>query len=689
MTNPPTLTIHTLNIDPDEEDHYSSSSSPSDEEESFSESESGSGLSEEEDEDEEGGQAVGQGAEGKGKGKEKERSGSVDGDFDRLIQGIRSQTSTGTTLIKDWDMSFVAQQEAEFKDDLREASGVGRKRRKDSLFTRPPRSLHSPSPDPPHSCASFTPADPTLQKGRTTGPTLSHQVKSLIGEANQAYIDSNLPLTIDLMTEVIRIEPRASAAWSVLAQCYDDLSDSHTALKLRVMAAHLRNDAEEWERLGRKSREMGLVQQALYCFGKMTQVDPENMEYLWDRAVFAKEVGEGRVARSCFLGILKRYPNDLVVLREVHPILVECGELGVCAQLLQQAFEFHLRGRSDEGGGGENNPNRLTILDVLLLADLYNALGAYEKAVDVIRKGVRWLQGREDQRYWDLCEDDREYDLPGTIRDANGNTLVAPPSGEDVSATIPPPGSGSGSGSLGPGVGPGGIGGIGVGGGPNAALGGGAPQTPLPLPGRPGAGMQPGYYPLDTNARHRLAVARIKMGDVDEGKVCALLVRLCLSAHCHSFLSLFPSLPLRSLSAHASLTPSTPPTRSPNPPTPALFAHSAYSLTPPTRSLPLLSLRSLSPHASLAQRHASIILSEDVLDYAVLFSEIADAYFEREMWAEARPIYELLGGDPATSSIYVLLQTAACMRNLEQLKEAAEVYEHSAYPCFFAFCFAL
>ena len=38
---------------------------------------------------------------------------------------------------------------------------------------------------------------------------------------------------------------------------------------------------------------------------------------------------------------------------------------------------------------------------------------------------------------------------------------------------------------------------------------------------------------------------------------------------------------------------------------------------------------------------------EDALDYAVLFSEIADAYFEREIWAEAKPIYELLGGDPA------------------------------------------
>jgi hypothetical protein len=42
--------------------------------------------------------------------------------------------------------------------------------------------------------------------------------------------------------------------------------------------------------------------------------------------------------------------------------------------------------------------------------------------------------------------------------------------------------------------------------------------------------------------------------------------------------------------------------------------------------------------------HVNAVLAEDILHYAVLFSEIA--YFEREMYAEAKPIYELLGADP-------------------------------------------
>ena len=46
------------------------------------------------------------------------------------------------------------------------------------------------------------------QKGRTTGPVLSQQVRSLIGDGNQAYVDSNLPEAIRIMQEVISIEPR-------------------------------------------------------------------------------------------------------------------------------------------------------------------------------------------------------------------------------------------------------------------------------------------------------------------------------------------------------------------------------------------------------------------------------------------------------------------------------------------------
>ncbi|KAF9269641.1 TPR-like protein [Marasmius fiardii PR-910] len=422
----------------------------------------------------------------------------IEGDFDRLVRDIRERNEN--SLSRDWDIT-IEDQEDTFRDDLRAASGIGRRKgRKKGTRTR------------------------------TTGPALSQQVKSLLGEGNQAFVDGDSQKAIKIMQEVIRIEPRAAGAWTVLAQCYEEMGQPDRALQLRIMAAHLKLDPEEWTWLARQSRDLGFHQQALYCYRKVYELDPSNVEALWDRAVLAKEIGELRTARHSFLAILKRIPHDLTVLSELRPILIDLGDFNTCASLFQEAFEQYQKQAPTGLAGGQAEGGGFGLLNILVLADLYNTLQEYEKAAAAIRVGCRWLQGRWEQKYWDLIEDDREYDTD----------------------EMPPRTSQSGD-----------------------------------------EASQAGRYPLDVNARHRLALARIKMGDTEEGA-----------------------------------------------------------------------------------RHANVVLSEEVLDYAPLFVEIADAYFEREMYAEAKPVYEVLGTDPNTTSVHILTQTAACLRALGELKDAAEIYEH-------------
>ncbi|KAJ7912852.1 TPR-like protein [Mycena leptocephala] len=415
----------------------------------------------------------------------------IEGDFDRLINNIRVNEATSSGLLsKDWDFN-VQDQDAQFKDDLRLASGVGKQ--------------------------------PKKQGPRTVGPSLSFEVRSLLGDANQS--------AIRIMLEVIRIEPRAASAWSVLAQCHEDMKQDQQALQLRIMAAHLRHDADEWDRLARQSKDLGFNHQALYCWGKLSSLDPANANAQWDRALLARDMGDLKTTRNTFLTILKRSPHDLAVLSELRIILVEIGDLDTCTTLFKAAFE-HYQKTYPSGHGQDPTTNKdvpgggFCHLEILVLADLYNTTGDHGRAIDVIRQGSRWLQGRGEHRYWDMGDDDREYDSPHFKRSVEN-------------------------------------------------------------------GPQPGMFPLDVNARHRLAVARIKMGETEEAKL-----------------------------------------------------------------------------------HVSAVLSENVLDYAPLFVETADAYFEREMYAEARPIYELLGGEASTSSLYILLQTATCLRMVNELRESADVYEY-------------
>lgn len=165
------------------------------------------------------------------------------------------------------------------------------------------------------------------------------------------------------------------------------------------------------------------------------------------------------------MSLLKLLPYSPAALTELRPVLVELGDLTLCAQLFQAAFDHwqhvHPLGPNSAAVDRDGNePTSLSLLDLLVLADLYNSLGLYERAITAIRRGARWLQGRGADRFWDACPDDREWDI----------RLQGEGDGAAITRT---------------------------------------------REGNP----PPGYHPLDVNARHRLAIARIKLEDFDEGKV--------------------------------------------------------------------------------------------------------------------------------------------------------------------------
>lgn len=172
-------------------------------------------------------------------------------------------------------------------------------------------------------------------------------------------------------------------------------------------------------------------------------------------------------ARHSLLAILKLFPHDMSVLAELRPILIEVSDLPLCASLYQAALEHHQTIQPlgpaqpiDPSTSDLPQPAQtFAFIDILVLADLYNTMSEYDRGIRIIRNGCRWLQGRASQRFWDGCGDDREYDLP---REDRGGSVSIERSGD----------------------------------------------------------VQPGHYPLDVNARHRLAIARIKLGEVEEGKVC-------------------------------------------------------------------------------------------------------------------------------------------------------------------------
>jgi general transcription factor 3C polypeptide 3 (transcription factor C subunit 4) len=185
------------------------------------------------------------------------------------------------------DIAIEEDHEAAFRDDLRAAKGIGRpKSKRKVLYAVLPKAFNL-----------FL-----LQRRPRNEPILSIEVKSLIGKGSQAYVDQQVDLAINTMQEVIRIEPRASSAWSVLIACYRDLGQLDKVLQLGIMSAHLNGDYAQWFKLGEESKERGFINQALYCYRKASILDPTIPDADWERAVLAKGIGDLRNVSFDFSG---------------------------------------------------------------------------------------------------------------------------------------------------------------------------------------------------------------------------------------------------------------------------------------------------------------------------------------------------------------------------------------------------
>jgi general transcription factor 3C polypeptide 3 (transcription factor C subunit 4) len=145
-------------------------------------------------------------------------------------------------------------------------------------------------------------------------------------------------------------------------------------------------------------------------------------------------------------------------------ILVELNDLPRVARLYQEAFDHYQV--LTPSGTVEDSPSSFGSRHIIALADFYNSLAQHEKAINTIRAGARWLDGRRADSFWDAVTDDREFSAERLVGESLGeNSMSQPP---------------------------------------------------------------PGEHPLDPNMRHRLAIARLRLGHLTEGKV-RINLRKCVN----------------------------------------------------------------------------------------------------------------------------------------------------------------
>ncbi|KAH8915780.1 TPR-like protein [Atractiella rhizophila] len=243
---------------------------------------------------------------------------------------------------------------------------------------------------------------------------VSAEVRSMLGRANMLYVQQEYTEAISLLNEVIKHEPSLRNPWHTLSTIWQELGDVEKSLQAKIVAAKLtplKEAGDVWKEAGNESRELGMLQQAVYCYTQALKIDKNDTDASWDRAILYKELGNPKAAISSHESLLKLLPHDPNVLRELIPLLYHLPALPAGIVYLQSAFNHY---RSTYPDPSKLDPTAcLSISDLSWLVDMLIKEKAYMAAIKELKTNMRWLQNRmQDEDLWRLLEefDDREFD---------------------------------------------------------------------------------------------------------------------------------------------------------------------------------------------------------------------------------------------------------------------------------------
>ncbi|TIC72184.1 translation elongation factor 2 [Wallemia mellicola] len=210
-------------------------------------------------------------------------------DFDKLVNALKESdhVATGKSAAQQWEKSIEEEMIdfSDIRDELRGASGVGKRRKK--------------------------------LKDRTQ--VLPPEIRDLIGQANVHYVLNEFDAAIEKIEQVLTTFPEAKSAWTLAASIKTDMGEHDASLRLRVIAALIPPcDSDVWKDLAGESRSQGATQQAVYCLSQAIKYNKYDFDAIWDRF---ERVGDHRIEFG--MGVFELDPDMRISLGQAR---LELGE---------------------------------------------------------------------------------------------------------------------------------------------------------------------------------------------------------------------------------------------------------------------------------------------------------------------------------------------------------------------------
>ena len=205
--------------------------------------------------------------------------------------------------------------------------------------------------------------------------------------AQQEYEKGDLPSSVVMVEEAIKLDPNSKLPYVLLDTIYSDLGDSEKALKAKVAAALLDKNKDDWIDIARISVEQGQLDQAALFYGRAIELDESDYQTMYELVELYMRMSKLPQACELMKKVHNMYPANQEFTSQLARIYMMQGMLQDAVNL----FENILLQNKENSFIDSDFFQPFGWSELNNLSELYFRHKAWHKNIRSIKSISRWI----------------------------------------------------------------------------------------------------------------------------------------------------------------------------------------------------------------------------------------------------------------------------------------------------------
>lgn len=234
-----------------------------------------------------------------------------------------------------------------------------------------------------------------------------------LSKANTAYVNHKLDEAAFYCQQAVKIEPKHPKPYNLLGLISEEKGDLKKACSYSFMAAELTHwSSESWFNAAKLSKELGYIDQAIYCYTQIINLKGDSRELaaardecIQERSMLYKEKGQYGRALEGLQKLHLKNPKNETYVKNLASVYVEQKRINDAVNLYMRILDSNMK---------QNGPPPFDPVfgwsELNILCELFLTQHSWRMGVKIIKTVARWINNRTDEVWWDDQDDDCEFD---------------------------------------------------------------------------------------------------------------------------------------------------------------------------------------------------------------------------------------------------------------------------------------